>query len=185
MRITQTTSFPKEHESRWTVHCARPTKATLQVRHPRWAGSGYVLRVNGKVYGESQPGSYRKVQRIWHEGDVVAASLPMQLSVEPMRDDPELKAFLYGPFVMAGLLGTEGMPQGAPYAAGDQLEFRNVPAPTVPNLALAGNDLGHAFLADGPLQFTAAAADNRQLTFKPLAFVTKERYSVYWRISAT
>jgi hypothetical protein len=33
----------------------------------------------------------------------------MQLSVESMPDDPTLQAFLYGPVVLAGDLGNEGL----------------------------------------------------------------------------
>src|ERR1017187_1303450 len=36
-------------------------------------------------------------------------TLPMHLSVEAMPDDPKTQAFLYGPIVLAGDLGSEGL----------------------------------------------------------------------------
>ncbi len=182
MSIVQTTRFPEEQRSQWTVSCTQPVHATLNLRHPRWAGTGFEVKVNGKIAGRSEPGSYLKLRRSWQDGDMITASLPMSLAVEPIHDDPSLNAILYGPLVMAGLLGKEGMPAAAPYAAGDQLEFRNVPDPNVP--ALVAKPIGNVLTSSGPLEFTAVlAAASRPVRFIPLAAITRERYSVYWRFA--
>ena len=184
MSLVQTTRFPREQQSRWTVNCGKPVLATLNLRHPRWAGAGFQVRVNGKAAGQSQPGSYLKLRRTWHDGDVITAMLPMSVAVEPMRDDPALNAMLYGPLVLAGVLGREGMPAAAPYAAGDQLEFRNVADPQVPVLATSSTEPRTILTASGVLEFTAAAArTGAPIRFVPLTTVTRDRYSVYWVIA--
>ncbi len=183
MRIKQVTTFPHEQVSRWEVVCERPVKATFYVRHPKWAGRGFALTVNGKSAGASDPGSYLKVKRVWRNGDTLAASLPMTLWVEPMRDDPSLNALLFGPLVLAGLLGRGEMPAEAPYAGNSQLQFRSVPDPGVPALAsLAPRDLSATVRQTGPLEFNVKSSGPvESITFVPLAWVTRDRYSVYWK----
>ena len=181
IRLVQTTAFPREPESRWTVHCTRPTRATIHLRHPQWAGSGFRVTVNGHAAGESAPGSYLRLDRTWRTGDTIAAHLPLRLELKPMPADISWNALLYGPLVLAGLLGREGLPAEAPFAAGDQLAYRSVPDPSVPALA-AGNAPVESWLRQtGPLEF--ATAGSAPIAFIPLFAVTRDRYSVYWKLS--
>jgi hypothetical protein len=123
-----------------------------------------------------------KIQRTWRDGDVITAELPMHLSLEAMHDDPSLKAVLYGPLVLAGLLGREDMPNNAPYAEHNQLEFRTVPDPAVPSLLVTGEDLSTCFRQSAPLEFIGkSSASETVIRFVPLASVTHDRYSVYWQ----
>ncbi|MEI9974736.1 MAG: hypothetical protein WDO73_23410 [Ignavibacteriota bacterium] len=47
--------------------------------------------------------------RPWKAGDKVELTVPMSLTVEAMPDDPKTQAFLYGPIVLAGDLGSDGL----------------------------------------------------------------------------
>ena len=180
--ILQSTRFPDEQQSQWTISCERPVRATLYLRHPTWTSGGFHVKINGRTTGASEPGSYLRLHRKWHDGDLITAELPMHLSVEPMKDDPSLKAILYGPLVLAGLLGRGDLPAEAPYAATDQLQFRSVPDPEVQPLFLAEGDLSKSFQQTAPLEFTGKSAESGNLIrFVPLAAVTRDRYSVYWK----
>jgi hypothetical protein len=184
IELVQTTSFPHEPRSEWKIRCEKPVDAVIYLRHPKWAGEGFAVAVNGKKTAGSVPGSYVKLKRKWQNGDVIVASLPMQLAVEPMRDDPEWNAILYGPIVLAGLLGTDQMPPAAPYATANQLEFRSVPDPQVPTLNAAISKISEWLKQTGPLEFRTSETSTREsVPFVPLAHVTKERYSVYWKLS--
>jgi hypothetical protein len=185
MTVVQNTRFPEEQRSQWTIHCDRAVKATLYLRHPQWTGDGFRVNVNGKSAGHSQPGSYLKLHRTWHDGDVITAELPMRLHLETMHDDPSLKAVLYGPLVLAGMLGREGMPANGPYAGRSQLEFRSVPDPVVPSLVITGEDLSTCFRQSAPFEFVGKnSGSETPVRFVPFAFVTDDRYSVYWKITA-
>jgi hypothetical protein len=54
-------------------------------------------------------GGYWVVDRTWENGDEVRVTLPMSLHVHPMPDDDTLQAIMYGPVVLAGDLGREGL----------------------------------------------------------------------------
>jgi hypothetical protein len=59
---------------------------------------------------ESSPESYLTLSRQWEDGDKTAIRLPMNLHLRPVRDKKDLIAIMYGPVVLAGELGSEGMP---------------------------------------------------------------------------
>jgi DUF1680 family protein len=184
MRLVQSTTFPLEQQSEWRLSCEKPTKAIIYVRHPKWIAEDFAVKVNGKSTGKSKPGAYHKLERTWHDGDVITAALPMRLTIETMKDDQSWNAILYGPIVLVGLLGREGMPQEAPYAANNQLQFRSVPDPDVPSLVVAGQRLEKWMKRTGPIEFTTSVApDHETIRFVPLANITNERYSVYWKLS--
>ena len=68
------------------------------------------MKINGRpLEATASPGSYLTLTRTWKTGDRVEMELPMRLRIEAMPDDPKLQAFLYGPLVLAGDLGAEGL----------------------------------------------------------------------------
>jgi DUF1680 family protein len=183
MRLVQSTKFPVEQHSEWKLSCEKPVTATIYLRHPKWVAGDFVLKINGKVAGKSEAGSYIKLERKWRDGDVITAELPMKLAIEKMPDDPSWNAVLYGPLVLAGLLGREGMPEGAPYAGNNALQFRSAHDPVVPSLVSEGAEVSQWMKKTGALEFTTAVGSNQQIRFVPLVDITNERYSVYWKVS--
>jgi DUF1680 family protein len=140
--------------------------------------------MNEKSAGHSEPGSYLKLERTWHDGDVISADLPMNLRIEPMPDDPSLNAMLYGPLVLAGLVRRDGILPTAPYAANDNLQYAAVPVPDMPWLAIAGRERGKWLTQPGPLEFAGnSSMGGAPIRFVPLASVTRDRYSVYWKLA--
>jgi uncharacterized protein len=71
---------------------------------------GGTVELNGKALPVfSSPGSYLRITREWADGDRLEVKLPMRLHSEPLLGDPTQVAALYGPIVLAGRLGTEGL----------------------------------------------------------------------------
>ena len=68
------------------------------------------MKINGRALEASAaPGSYLTIKRSWATGDRIEMELPMALRMEAMPDDPKTQAILYGPVVLAGDLGSEGL----------------------------------------------------------------------------
>jgi hypothetical protein len=104
--LVQKTGFPGEHASRFEFTCEKPVKLILQVRYPSWAGNGFEIRVNDKLEKISAaPGSYIPIEKTWTTGDKVEVRMPFSLYLEPMPDDSNRVAVMYGPLVLAGDLG--------------------------------------------------------------------------------
>ncbi|WP_010164490.1 glycoside hydrolase family 127 protein [Sphingomonas sp. PAMC 26617] len=183
--LRQETRFPDAPTTtlHWTVE--RPTDVTLQLRHPRWSRSAIVL-VNGVEAARSDtPGSYVKLARTWHSGDTVELRLAMEVVPDQAPAAPDIVAFSYGPMVLAGVLGREGLAPGADVIINERKygEYNAGPV-TVPTLV--GNPATLAAQvrkADGPLEFTIPAADRTAVRLVPYHRVAHDRYATYWRIS--
>ncbi len=98
--ISQTTSFPKEDQTRLTIKGSG--KFDIQVRVPGWATAGFVVKINGKEQKlQATPGSYPKIGRSWKDGDVIELKMPFQFHLDPVMDQPNIASLFYGPVLLA------------------------------------------------------------------------------------
>src|SRR5690606_6215366 len=98
--------------TRFTLRLERPSELALRIRQPAWCAES-TIAVNGRSATYRTPGRYIELRREWRDGDRIEMSLPMHLRLEPLPGAPEYAAVLYGPIVLAGRLGTEGLSAGA------------------------------------------------------------------------
>jgi DUF1680 family protein len=107
--------------------------------------------------------------------------LPMRLTVESMPDDRKMQAFLYGPLVLAGDLGSEGLKPE--YIVGPNApQMRRAGTIEVPSFRAASADPSSWIKpGDRPLTFhtTGQAKD---VTLVPINSIFDKRYSVYWPV---
>ncbi len=105
--VTLQTGFPKSQKVSISLRVKKPVRFPLYLREPQWATRGIRISVNGKVIASKVGMSgYHAVLRSWHNADRIELDIPMNLSTESMPDNPDRIAFLYGPIVLAGQLGT-------------------------------------------------------------------------------
>jgi DUF1680 family protein len=179
--VRQETKFPESDTTALTFQTKAPAQLALKIRWPAWAEKIYV-RVNGKKQKISgAPESYVTLDREWKDGDRVEIRLPMKLHAEPLPGASNIVALLYGPIVLAGNLGTNGMPN--PYAA-NQRDLVEIPDPQVP--VFVGDP--KTFLkkikpTNEPLVFqTKNLGQPDDVTLIPFYQANHERYSVYWNV---
>lgn len=182
LTLTQTTSFPESETTRLTIDKAPAGELTLSLRYPSWSGKP-VVKVNGrKVAVKGSPSSYIPVKRKWREGDVVEVTYPMSLRVETAPDTPSRGALLYGPVVLAGDMGTEGMASPAPFSdptvRNDYYTYDyKIPAGLNTSLDVDLSDLSASIKrTSDSLRFTTP--DGRSIL--PLYDAHRCRYVVYW-----
>ena len=183
--VRQETRFPEADTIRLTMQPAQPLRLALKIRYPAWARSGIMVAVNGRnqpVAGA--PGSYVTLDRQWKNGDVVQVRLPMSLREEAMPDDPKTVALLYGPLVLAGELGRDGLSEAVRYGPSAP-PMRRVPPLEVP--ALVGDPgklLARVKPAPGPAPSfrTDGIGRPRDVTLIPFYKASDDRYTVYWNV---
>src|SRR5215472_7424684 len=116
VKIRQETGFPEQEGTKTTVRVAQPVEMAVSVRVPYWATRGGTLKINGETVPVfASPSSYLTVTRLWKDGDRIEVSLPMDLHIHAMPDDPSLQAMMYGTLVLAGALGDQGLDKGNTY----------------------------------------------------------------------
>jgi hypothetical protein len=148
--------------------------------------SGLVaLSVNGDPQSATAVRSgFLPVSRVWRTGDVVTLTLPAALRLERAKDIPSMVSVFYGPILLAGRLGREGMPND--FADKDAyLKLPPVPVPAIVNAS--ANPADWLTLADAAtLTFkTRDAGPATGIVFQPLYAVHHERYSAYWELTDT
>jgi len=167
------------------TRAARPAEATLFLRVPGWLSGSVELSVNGKPQAfTATPSSYLSVKRTWKTGDVLTLKLPAALRLERAKDAPSMVSVFYGPLLLAGRLGREGMPNDF---AGKDAYLKLPPAP-VPAIANASSNPADWLTLSNASTLTFKVHDAGPasgIIFQPLYAVHHERYSVYWEITDT
>lgn len=185
--LRQETTFPNEDTTRLRLSFDKPTSLALKIRYPYWA-KGMTISVNGETVAvDGQPSSYVTLEREWRDGDEIVVTLPMELHLLALPGEPDILAFMYGPIVLVGALGTDDMPE--PYlhdyhvreSAFNFQKGENIPVPV-----LKGSD-------------AELLAKTKPVTGKSLTFATEglgqphdvelvpfyqlhhQRYTIYWQ----
>lgn len=184
MTLRQTTAFPEEETTTLTVGLEKPQQATVYLRYPSWSGKATV-KINGcPVSVKAKPGSYIALSRQWKDGDRIEATWPMTLRVEATPDNPRRAAVLYGPLVLAGERGTEGMQEPAPFSDpklyNDYYTYNfHVPVGLSDTLQWNARKPGQSLQRTGrELRFETSQGD----VLRPLYDVHRQRYVVYWNL---
>ena len=182
-KLRQETSFPGQAGTTLTIDTPEPVRLTLRIRIPSWTTGTPGVKINGKASEASaSPGSYLAINRDWNRGDQVEVSLPMALQSESMADDHSLRAILYGPLVLAGNLGSDGLKQDLQLGP-EGPELKKAPPVQIPEFAGAEKPL-HEWVKPGdqPMTFhTAGQKTNVRL--EPFYQLRRDRYSIYWRVT--
>jgi uncharacterized protein len=183
LTLRQETTFPDEGHTRLVLGLKQPVRFQLRLRHPSWAVGELRVSVNGQTMPvSSRPDTFVSVEREWRNGDRVDVDVPMSLRIEAMPDDPSVVAFLYGPIVLAGDLGTQGLDASRRY--GPQApEIAREDTPTIP--VLVANDTAGALArvhpAGEPLVFrTEDLGRPSDVELRPLFRLSDRRYTVYF-----
>ena len=181
VKIEMNTEFPLGETATLKLILASPKKFTLLLRQPAWAGAGFGVKVNGVPVAKdaldaSATANYVGVLHTWKDGDTVEVALPKCLHMEPLPDNPNRVAILWGPLVLAGKLGTEDNPA----QAGDK-DGRDPHA--VPVFVSAGRPVDEWLkpVAGQPGVFrTVGVGRDREVEMVPFYQLHRHRYAAYW-----
>jgi len=157
--LRQATGFPDDPVVRLSV-VAGAAVMTLRVRVPAWVAGPPAVMLNGAPVPDLpglRAGGWIALRRLWRPGDLLQATLPMQLAFEPTPDYPAVQAVTYGPVVLSGVYPSD------PGALTPTLETASVERTTAQ-----------------PMTFEAASGPSR-VRLIPVSRAAHEYYSVYWQ----
>jgi hypothetical protein len=173
VKLTMDTTFPEGDSASLKLTLDSPREFTLLLRRPSWAKEGFTVRINGEEVTRLTPaGSFIELKRKWQNGDTVNLTLPKALHLEPLPDNTNRTAILWGPLVLAGDVGPENRMRGrgrAPVAvpvfvaAGKSLTDWLKPVPDKPGI----------FRSDG-------VGRENDVDFVPFYRLHRRTYGIYW-----
>jgi DUF1680 family protein len=144
-----------------------------------------MIKINGsKVSINQKPGSYIILNRRWKSGDKIEVAYPMTLHLIPTPDNPQKAAIAFGPVLLGGAMGTEGLKEPAPYAK-DQDDLKNfvIPGNIIHELNTNGTPVSNWLKAvpNEALTFkTVNATPSGDVTLIPYYKLHHQRYVLYW-----
>ena len=136
---------------------------------------------------------YRKVVRAWKPGDEIDVGEKWTFRMEALPDDPSHAALFYGPWLLGGCLGTEGMRRDATrslnyyehdYTVPEHL--RDISLGDLTKVVPIKEDFDRReYATERKLAYLHAPVvfqNENGVVLKPLAWINGERWVVYWRI---
>jgi DUF1680 family protein len=200
LKLRQTTKLPYDERVTLTVDSAPSPATALKIRVPYWATQGVVFSINGEQQTVTPtPSTYVTLEHAWKAGDVITVDLPLTLRIVSAPDEKDVQAAMYGPLVLAALLGTDGLTTSMIYGGSGPRGFDDgYPMPTVDLRPRMHRDTnGHMTAATPPPPDTVWFEQTEVSPQYPLRFHTRgrgpthtlvplnqimdERYSVYLR----
>ena len=186
--VRQQTDFPDENVSRLHLQLVEPQIFALKVRHPAWCQTAVTIKVNGAVAEAKPDGSgYLTLEREWKNGDLIEVTLPMSLRTETLPGDPGRVAIFYGPILLVGAMGPDGIPPEGQYAHYEK-QYTGWPTPPEPTLSGDPAAILDALkpVSEKPLTYrTQGIGHPEDYTLIPFFRLNEQRYTVYWRITAS
>jgi len=199
-KLRQETTYPTGQSTALTVVAAKPSPMAIRIRIPSWLNAAPTVKLNGRpLEASAAPGSYFAVNRVWKAGDRLELDLPMHLHMEAMPDDPTQQAFMYGPLVLAGDLGGDGLTEahicgpnlrvGAPGVEqnGSPLSVVNQTPPIapveIPTFKAAGPDPNSWIKPTDKPGVFKTVGQAKDVTLVPFNSLFDKRYSVYWQVT--
>lgn len=177
LALVMHTTFPEGEAATFQVTLQESRRLTIALRRPLWAGKGFSVSVNGKPVARlPKPGSYLNLTRTWTSADSVAITLPKQLHIEPVPDNPRRAAVMWGPLALAGDLGGSTN-------TGDKHDKATLPAvvtddPTGTNWLHAVPDKPGEYLATAT--FAGDDTIDQDIALCPFYKLHNRTYEIYW-----
>ncbi|MGO4501087.1 beta-L-arabinofuranosidase domain-containing protein, partial [Paenibacillus sp. 2RAB27] len=194
LQLTQQADIPQSDKATFKINAAPSEAVNIKFRSPDWIAKGQkvAVTINGATLNVEAVNGYMAINRVWKIGDIVELTFPLEVQVSTLKDNPEAAAFTYGPLVLSAGLGTEQM-VAIPHLASQKA---NLPAGvTFKDYILIKdgnvNDWIHnvknnLVKTEGKLEFTLRNTDeDNHLKFTPYYSLYKERYGIYFYLSAS
>ncbi|MFT3946558.1 MAG: glycoside hydrolase family 127 protein [Agriterribacter sp.] len=166
--IEQNTNFPSDNKTELILHPKKSEAFAIHIRQPWWAKQTVAVKVNDKVVPvQKDAEGFLTITGAWKNNDKVSVEFPMELYTENMPDNKDRIALLYGPVLLAGILGNETPDPvyGVPVLMTDNRDPKVWIGKTNPStLAFNLNKAGMP----------------KDVALKPFYTVSQEYYNVYW-----
>ncbi|MBN1974742.1 MAG: glycoside hydrolase family 127 protein [Sedimentisphaerales bacterium] len=184
VKIRQETDFPEKDSTTLTVQTKKSKELDIRIRIPYWATQGAIVKINSEPLNvTSKSGSYLSVNRKWKNGDKIEITLPMSLHKLSLPGDESQVAMMYGPLVLAGQLGSDGLTSQNVHTTQNWYRFRENQTGKASPLTVTSDNINDWIKpVDGkPLTFKTIGQSD-EITIIPFHKIFMQKYIVYWKV---
>lgn len=147
------------------IWAQEPVEATICLRCPWWVSAPMQCAVDGNAVSNVVEQGYLRLTRVWSDNGITI-TLPRNLHVWPLADEPDTVAFLDGPDVLAGIVSQERILIGDKSRPETMLTTHN-----------------ERVWGSWTREYRTIGQQNG-FYFKPIREIGKEKYCVYFPIEA-
>lgn len=110
IELVQQNRLPESEQVNFTLSLKKKKRLALRIRKPDWTDKATLL-INGKAEQLLlDDDGYWVIDRCWERKNSIELQLPMCVYTENLIGSDCYVALLYGPYVLAGRMGTENLP---------------------------------------------------------------------------
>jgi DUF1680 family protein len=185
--LRQETSFPDEDASTLVIVKTPAEAMKMRIRHPAWLASEKLpVSINGELAAvTSKKGGFAELSRKWKAGDRIEVELPMKLRVVRQHQCEGWVSIFYGPIMLAGELGSEGLEQIDYMGRYTPIKAYG-PLDKAPVFVFETDEeiLSHLSPVPGrPSCFrTSGLVKPEDVTLAPFFRIHFQRYAIYWQL---
>ncbi|MFV0419436.1 MAG: beta-L-arabinofuranosidase domain-containing protein [Dysgonomonas sp.] len=183
IKLTMRTNFPESDTIHIKIDDIGNTISSISFRYPSWLKEKAVLFINNKKVNYSIESGFLKLTEKAKTGDEITLIFPRSLHIDYTKDEPHFGTILYGPLVMAGELGHDGMPDDIVSGSLDLREA--IPTKDIPMIVGNLNNLSSWITEDKgrPLHFDIRNGEKQPtVSLIPYFQMHHQRNTVYWKI---
>ena len=184
LELAQYSHIPESDKVEFRLNLQDERTLTLRIRRPDWAKNP-ILVINGKEEAiDTDASGYWVLDRKWKKKNKIILKLPMEPYTENLVGSDKYVALLYGPYVLAGRLGTEKLPVSfwstMNNTADNEIDLEKVPVFTCPPRAIP---FLLKVVKTNPLHFRIQMKGFENIDIEPFYKIHFERYAVYWPVT--
>ena len=188
LKVRMETNFPEEDIITLDILENAGFDKQIYIRYPSWVKRSVRVWINNNPMDiKERRGEYIRLNHNWKKGDKIKIEMPRDFRFEPAPDDPYLVAVCYGPLVLAGALGTDGMPDSDLVRYSLQHNNREALVDDIPVLSVNKVNPDSWLKQEAPLKFKGvkagiAAGKTKDITLIPYYKTHHQRYVLYWKM---
>ena len=181
--IRQETDFPESDSTTLTIQTKKAKQFDIRIRIPSWTKDA-IIKINGKAIEDApKAGNYLAIDRKWKNGDKIEITIPMSLHMVTLPGDESLVSMMYGPLVLAGQLGSEGLTSQNVHTTQNWFRFPENQIAKMSPLIVDSGDINDWIkpIAGKPLTFKTIG-QSEDITLVPYHKLFMQKYVIYWKI---
>ena len=143
-----------------------------------------MLTLNGRtIVPEVDSTGYWTLREPWSGTDTLTIGFHPRITAEKLPGSERYSALLYGPYVLAGRMGTDSLPVSF-WREIDNGANNVIPLPARTFVPWAVETIASHVMrtGDDPLTFGFDGEEFRDITIEPFYRIHFERYTIYWPV---
>ena len=177
IKIIQKTSLPSSKWAKFEIFNGQNLHK-IRIRVPSWSKHVKIFLNSEEVNVQIKNG-YADFENLLGIEDIIEVEFNLKIEIYKAKDNPNNISFIYGPVVLAGAMGKEGMPYSDNCIS--QMDYSDWEPMEIPPIICKEENLLNRIekISDFPLIFKLNI-NEKEIKLVPFYDIAHERYTLYW-----